>query len=126
MPVTSTVTGPASNRHRPGPCRCAIATSAAPFSTSTRAPFDSSDSTRSRPPRSRTIELPSENRTAVGTTAFASIKSPALPATAAGPASESTWNEIGRCNQTVTAAATAAAPPRPNDTPRRPVNHARF
>ena len=54
---------PASKRHLPRPARCAMATSAAPFSTSTRAPFDSSDSTRTRPPRSRTIELPSENRT---------------------------------------------------------------
>ena len=125
VPVTSTDTGPASKRHLPGPCRCAIATSAAPFSTRTRAPFDSRASTRIRPPRSRTIELPSEKRIAVGTTALASIRSPAVPATAAGPASESTWNEIGRRHQKATAAATALTPNMPTEIRRAAPNHDR-
>ena len=66
VPVTATATGPASKRQRALRVpRCAIATSARPDSISTRAPFDSVDRTRSRLPLSRTMELPSEKRSAV-------------------------------------------------------------
>ncbi len=125
VPVTAIATGPASKRQRALRVpRCAMATSARPDSISTRAPFDSVDSTRSRLPLSSTIELPSEKRSAVDAPSPASTTSPVRPGTPAAPASAppAMRNEIGICNQSSTAAAAAIAAPTPTKIPRRPGN----
>jgi hypothetical protein len=106
VPVTWTWKGPASKRHRPAlKPGWAMATSMAPLSTSTRAPRPSVASTRARPPRWRTKELPSEKCTGTGRAAGASMRSPGRPDVGAEP----TWKVMGRDVQSTMPRASAEA-----------------
>ena len=112
VPVTSTVTGPASKRHFPGPWRCAIATSAEPFSTSTRAPFDVQRRARAAARRARgRSSCPRRSAAPSARPRSLRSRSPALPATAAGPRVGVDLERDRRAaSRTRTAAATAATP----------------